>query len=187
MSRVALLCLLLAAAPFAVPRKDPGRIQRMHAEVAARDAFDRTRSRTYDEVNASDHGITEIGLERDEPVGDGPAWLVVIRSDGLMRFSGIRHVERLGLYEGRTTRWQFDALAQFADELGFDELEHTYTGSGLAGSSVFTTVVRDGRRHVVRNDSRAGPPALWAFEQVVEKLVLETRWERLGDLDPDGR
>ena len=179
MTRLALLVLVAATAGWALP----GKLQRMHDELSAAESFDRSRSRTYDQVNASDHEVTEIALERDERVGDGPAWLVTIRSDGLMRFSGIRHTDRRGLHEGRTTRWQFDALAQFAVDLGFAELEHTYTGPGLEGSRVYTSVVRDGERHLVRNDSRAGPPALWAFEQAVEKLVLETSWKRLGDLD----
>ncbi len=173
------LCTLLVLAMVSVPGATlfKGRLQRIHDEWATEKPFDRSQSRDYDEVNFAAHGLTEISLERDDLAGVGPAYAVSFSSDGAARFMGIRHGERMGFYEGTLARWQFDALAQFAESMGFRELEHTYLGTIVDQSAVFTSVVRRGERSVVRNNSRAGPPALWVFEQTIEKLMGDVDWK----------
>jgi hypothetical protein len=184
----AMFRILLAFALLTLPApKVPGRLHRMHDTIKQEHDFDRDRSRGYDQVNFTAHGITEIALERTEPAGDGVEYATFLYADGTIRFAGVRHPERVGMYVGKTTRWQFDALAQYIVALGYMDLEHTFTGSDFDRSTVFTGVVRDDVRYVVRNDSRAGPPALWAMEQVIEKLLEDATWERTGDLEDKSR
>lgn len=173
-----ILALVSAAVPVAA-----GRLQRMHEAVALEQDFDRSLSRSYDQVNFTAHGITGIAIEREQPEGGGLSYSAFLYADGTIRFAGVRHPERVGLFEGRTTRWQFDALAHYILAMDYFDLQHTYTGSDLDGSAVFTSVVRDETRKVVRNDSRAGPPELWALEQLIDKLLGDATWRRTGDLE----
>jgi hypothetical protein len=43
--------------------------------------------------------------------------------------------------------------------------------------TVYTTVVMDGKRKVVSNYANAGPTKLWAIEQLIDKLLLEAKWD----------
>jgi len=174
------LCL---AWPLLRPESAPGgELQQQHQALFARTPFDATRSRTHEQVVGGLHGVSLLGIERQSPAGQGPEYTAIVSSDGTIRFAGVRHPRREGVYRGEMPRWQFDALAQFVVASGYMEYEHTYQAALFDPSTVYTLVVCKGERRCVRNHARAGPPALWAFEELLDKFLEEASWERLGDL-----
>src|SRR6187200_1158641 len=97
--------LLLAAVALG------GEIASLHQKFA-KATPDLAKSRTHEQVDSEDHGITEIGLERTACFGKCPIYSVVIKSDGSVQYTGEKFVERLGKHRGKT-RGSFNALAQF--------------------------------------------------------------------------
>jgi len=165
-----------------VPAPAPGELGQLHGSLTEGLDYDASRSRGYEQATSSAHGVSEIAIERDPGAIEGPSYTAVLSADGSIRFEGRRHPTRQGVYAGTTSRWEFDALAQFIVDAGYMGYEHTYTARVFDLSTVYTSVVYRGERHMVRHDARAGPPALWATEQILDKLLDEADWHRVGDL-----
>jgi hypothetical protein len=177
-----MLVLSVVAGVLCLPATDPGELRRLHEEAALGLDYDASRSRSYEQATSSAHGVSEISIERDPGPFEGPSYTAVLSSDGAIRFVGRRHPRREGVFAGTAPRWQFDALAQFVVESGYMDYEHTYTARVFDLSTVYTSVVHRGERRVIRHDARAGPSALWAMEQILDKLLDEADWHRVGDL-----
>lgn len=124
-----------------------------------------------------DLGITEIGLQRTLCYGACPIYKVVLYSDGKVHFEGKRNVKRKGQHAGVARSEEFRRLAELIVDSGFMDLEPTYARKAMDGPSVYTSVVVNGKRKVVRNYMDSAPRVLWAIEQIIDKLVLETKWD----------
>src|SRR4051812_38135246 len=61
-------------------------------------------------------GITEIGLERGVCFGSCPAYTVIIRSDGRVRYNGLFNTPRKGKFTGKVQAYYFNELAEFIAE-----------------------------------------------------------------------
>ncbi|MFT7463061.1 MAG: hypothetical protein ACI9EF_001403 [Pseudohongiellaceae bacterium] len=158
-----------------------GDLRDMHLGMAADVGYDPAKSRKLSDVGASGHGITEIGIERGHsPWNIVPKYTAFISSDGTIRYEGIRHPEREGIYEGQITDSQFNELAWFIKTSGYLDLEHTYTLAAGCGASVYTTVLWYDQRKIVKNYAGAGPNELWAVEMLIDATLDGAEWKRLG-------
>ena len=161
-----------------------GQLKVWHDE-AAEAPFDATASRRYEVVNSGAHGVTQLGLERHATPGQGPRYVALFAADGSIRLEAASHPDRQGRFRGEIPRWKFDAVAQFALDAGYLEYEHTYQSPTFDPATVFTSLVHSGERKVVKNHARAGPPALWALEELLDKLIDEATWKRVDAFPED--
>ena len=154
-----------------------GEISDLHRQLAKPDPNRRDQSHGHDEVEAKNHGVTEVGLERSPCYGFCPVYTVVIKSDGTFRYKGEKYVQRVGNYTGKVSTYGFDQLAQFIKDSGYTELQDSYSHMVTDNATVYSTVVIGGKRKVIRNYANAGPTKLWAVEQLIDKLLLEATWD----------
>src|SRR6478735_2467917 len=54
------------------------------------------KSRSHQEVESTNHGITEIGIERTRCFGTCPSYTFIVKSDGSFRYNGESFTERAG-------------------------------------------------------------------------------------------
>ena len=154
-----------------------GEIRELHQKLTGGQPAAETKSRTWEQIESDEHGITEIGLERTACFGTCPVYTVIFKADGTFRFVGEEHVQHRGRHRGRIEEPKFRELAQFIVDSGYMQLESSYSTSVTDLPTVYTTVVHRGARKVVSNYASAGPTKLWAIEQLIDKLLLEARWE----------
>lgn len=100
-----------------------------------------------------------------------------LKSDGTVRYRGEAYVENIGVRTGRIDTFKFDQLAKYIREIGYLKLENNYLVGVTDAHTVFTTVRIGSKRKVVSNYANTGPAKLWAFEQLIDKLVSETKWD----------
>ena len=138
---------------------------------------DPRKSRSHDEVNSTDHGITEVGIERTPRFGTTfPIYTFIIKSDGTFRYKGVEYVERKGEFTGTISVEDFHRLAQFIRDSGFMELEDEYSRTGGRNATIYTMVVMNGKRKTVSNYANAGPTKLWAIESLIDDLLQKAQW-----------
>jgi len=134
------------------------------------------KSRSFSEVISTNHGITEIGIERTGCYGTCPAYTFIVKNDGTFRYKGEKYVERIGDFTGTISIWEFHELAQFIRDSAFMELQDNYSDMVTDSSTVFTMVVANGKRKTVSNYAGTGPTKLWAMEQCIDKLMEKAKW-----------
>jgi hypothetical protein len=127
------------------------------------------------------YGVSLIGLERTPCFGSCPVYSVNIKSDGTVNYQGEANVERKGKYTGHIDTFKYNRLAEFIRDEGFMSLEDNYTVPVSDIPSVYTSVTIDGKRKAIKNRGNAGPSKLWAIEQLIDKLVSETKWDEKAD------
>jgi hypothetical protein len=154
-----------------------GEISDLHRQSTKPDPNRPDQSRSHEEVEAKDHGVTEVGLERSPCYGTCPVYTVVIKSDGTFRYKGEKHVSRLGNHTGKVSTYGFNQLAQFIKDSGYTDLQDSYSRPVTDHATVHSTVVISGKRKVISNYANAGPTKLWAVEQLIDKLLLEATWD----------
>lgn len=135
------------------------------------------KSRSNQQVESTNHSITEIGIERSGCYGTCPIYTFVARSDGTFRYKGDKYVERTGEFSGTIPVWQFHALARFIADSGYMAFEDEYTRMVTDCATTFTSVVQKGKRKVISNYAEAGPTTLWAIEQLVDDLMAKAQWK----------
>jgi len=134
-------------------------------------------------ITLTNHGITQIGIERSACYGMCPVYTFVLNRDGTFRYKGEAFVERMGMFTGTIPVYEFNRLAQYLKDSGYMELRDGYGAPGDDGETVFTTVVMNGTRKVVMDHSYSGPPKLWAMEQLIDHVLVCAKWNAR---QPDG-
>ena len=144
----------------------------------ARDGSGDQKPGKYDEVESTNHGITEIGIERTGCFGFCPIYTFIVKSDGTFRYMGRKFVEREGAYSGTVSLWHFHRLARFVRDSGYMELEDRYSVWVTDSPTTLTMVVMNGKRKTVSNYANGGPTKLWAIEQLTDDLMAKAHWAR---------
>ncbi|HZR18795.1 MAG TPA: DUF6438 domain-containing protein [Verrucomicrobiae bacterium] len=127
-------------------------------------------------VPATNHGITEIGIERTACFGTCPIYVCIIHSDGKVLYHGGAHVDRIGEWETTIDPYRFHHLANFIVESGFWQMQDTFAAGVTDGDTVYTTFLMKGQRKVFRNYANSGPSKLWALQQLVDGLLVGATW-----------
>src|SRR4051794_17268887 len=84
------IAALLISSVFALG----GEISDYHFKRARDTLSDDRKSVSHDEVESTNHGISEFGIERSGSVWGGPSYTFIVKSDGTFRYKGDRDVER---------------------------------------------------------------------------------------------
>lgn len=161
-----------------------GEIADFHFKNAQNKFGDSRKSRSHAEVQSTNHGITEIGIERSGCLGTCPIYTFTVKSDGTYRYRGDGHVERKGGFAGKVSVWKFHELARFIKDSGYMELEDSYTRKVTDSPTAYTMVAMNGKRKTVRNYADAGPTKLWAIEQLIDELTTKAEWR--NQKEPSG-
>jgi hypothetical protein len=85
----------------------------------------------------TNHGITEIGLERGGCYGTCPIYTLVLKSDGTFTYKGAQFVEKLGVFSGTIPVYRFNQLAQFLKDSGYMNLQDGYGEIGDDRETVY--------------------------------------------------
>jgi hypothetical protein len=152
-----------------------GEISDIHKN-ARNKTTDFTKSRSHNDVASTNHGITEIGIERTGCYGSCPIYTFIVKSDGTFRYKGADYVERKGEFSGTIPIWYFHRLAQFVKDSGFTELEDDYSRMVTDNPTIYTMVIMNGKRKTISNYADAGPTKLWAIEQLIDDLMAKAKW-----------
>lgn len=142
----------------------------------------------FEALQSPTHGVTEIGLERAICFGSCPAYSVIFRTDGSVRYVGIENVTHKGERTGRISDWEFHRLAEFAVKSGYMNMEADYDLPTITDLPItYSMVVRAEKRKLIRNYGSLGPIELWAFERAAESLLADVEWddERPKSTDSD--
>ena len=141
-------------------------------------AFDaNSKSRTMSQVWSTNHGVTEIGIERAGSVWGGPMYTFIARADGTFRYRGEKGVQRTGEYTGTFPVYKFHELAKFIRDSGYMGFNDEYSRTITDQATTFTTVVMDGKRKVISNYANTGPTSLWAIETLIDELMTKADWK----------
>jgi len=154
-----------------------GEISDFHFKNARNKLGEDQKSRSHDEIASTNHGITEIGIERTGCFGACPSYTFIVKRDGTFRYKGFDYVERKGEFTGTISTWHFHRLAQFIRDSSFMELEDGYTRMITDSPTTYTMVVMNGKRKTVSNYANAGPTKLWAIEQLIDELMGKAKWD----------
>lgn len=127
------------------------------------------------------YSFSEIGIERTPCRGTCPVYSFIVKGDGTFRYSGMRYAEHKGEYTGTIPVEEFQKLSQFIKDTGFMEMQNNYEKMETDHSSVFTMVVADGKRKVIRNYADAGPKELHAIQEQIDKLMEKAAWNKTPD------
>jgi len=155
-----------------------GEVADLYATQAERYSLKMGTPRSFEQIEADDHGITEIGLERTQCYGECPVYSVVIRRNGTFRYEGIDYVQRKGYQTGTVDEWQFHELSQFIRDAGYMQLADSYSINITDLPTVYSTVVMNGKRKVIKHYANAGPTKLWAIEQLIDRLLADAHWDK---------
>lgn len=132
----------------------------------------------FEALQSPSHGVTEIGLERAICFGTCPAYSVIFKPDGSVRYVGIENVPHKGERTGRISDWEFHGLAEFAVKSGYMNMESEYDLPMITDLPVtYSMVVRGGKRKIIRNYGSLGPIELWAFQQAADSLLADVQWD----------
>jgi hypothetical protein len=169
--------LLLGAFVSATLLSLGGEISDYHFKNARPKLDDEQKSRSNGEVASTNHGITEIGIERSGCYGRCPVYTFIVRSDGTFRYTGTKYVEHEGEFIGTIPVWYFHRLAQFVRDSGYMELEDRYSRMVTDSSTTYTTVMMGAKRKTISNYANSGPTKLWAIEQLIDDLMAKEEWK----------
>jgi hypothetical protein len=130
-------------------------------------------------VNVStNHGITEIGIERSGCFGLCPQYTFIVSANGRCRYEGGPNAKIQGKKTGRVTWIDYHRTAWFLLELNFVEMENEYRPNVTDMATTLTTAVVKGQRKTISNYAQGGPNKLWAIEQVIDGMLANAQWDK---------
>lgn len=94
-----------------------------------------------------------------------------------MRYNGGSFVKKTGEHTGKINKYHFNNLARFFKDSGYMDLAHSYSAPVTDNPTTYTTVVMNGKRKIILNYGDAVPIKLWAIEQLIDKLMMDAKWD----------
>lgn len=159
-----------------------GEIADLHAELAAPVAQETPEEpgdgvlRTVPE-RPPEPGVVRVGIERVPGLTGGPAYWVVIESDGDFRYVGESGVERVGTHTGTVPAGPLRLLRAFVEDMEFRVLEDTYTSPFLDNPTTYLLAAWPDETKVIQNYALSGPARLWAMARLIDELLDEAEWD----------
>jgi hypothetical protein len=147
---------------------------------AKRQASSRQESADRVDTQNKTNEVSEIGIEHSIDVGDVDCTFIA-KSDGTLRYEGRSGVERIGEFTGKIPSASFDSVADLIERSNYMGLKDSYisSGSGMGPRRLtFTTVVMNGKRHVVMKQIRTDcPKELTEIEVALDRLLEQAEWD----------
>jgi len=135
-------------------------------------------SRDYKEVISNETEISEIGIERTLCFGTCPAYSFIVKKDGSFSYEGTDFVERKGKYTGKVDLWTLNNVFKTIKDFGYMGFENEYYYTVTDNPTVYTTVVKNGQRKIIKNYANTGPIKLWVIEQLIDSLMGNAKWDK---------
>ena len=88
-----------------------------------------------------------------------------------------------GGFKGNVDFSNYAHLCYLFDHFSFMDLKHNILVPGTCGSTCTIEVKYKGQLKSIRYDIPIATPELYALQQVIEKLKLETKWKKIKDND----
>lgn len=171
------MVILLAAALCAMTGSRAGELQKRYDEHYKHPTTITRDVQRLEEVLNDHSGIDAIGLERTVCFGDCPVYTVIVSKDGRFLYDGEANVKRIGHFTGKVDTNELREIFRFVSSIGFSRLADGYSYPMTDAASTFTMVRKDGREKIVWNYANSGPPSLWAFDQLIDKLLDDAHWD----------
>lgn len=131
-----------------------------------------TETTTKTEYNYSDNDMV-ASIERTMCFGVCPAYKMEIYGDGKIVYEGIKNVDHIGKFEGKTTTEKIDQLLAKATEIGYADLNDSYENKSITDLPSTTTVILlNGVSKKVYSRYNA-PEKLVAFQKFFEELFKD--------------
>jgi hypothetical protein len=134
--------------------------------------------------------ITEITLERNPSVSNGPWYALTLRSDGTATYIGKASTDKLGTYKTLFPREAFDPLSQSLEACHFEDfcpvfgsgMLHTpHVGVSIKKKDVRTTILDSGK--AFEPYEKEAPPALKQIQQQIDAVVAKSTWVEVSRKD----
>lgn len=134
----------------------------------------------YEILEKQNLNISKITLYHGPGLGGGPNYSIELDSSGSATYTGRAEVDRIGLYRGTVSRFDFSKVVELLSWFClFDSTKDRYT-SVLDVAYDAITVVHDGREQrlclVADNDVRE-----WGIARIIDQLSSEISWEQVDD------
>lgn len=121
-----------------------------------------------------------ISFERTPCLGKCPDFKAVIYNDGHVKYEGRNFVEKKGKYTAKITQEQIDFLKKTAHEIDIFSMKTKYDQPVTDVPSVFLTInIEDNSISIL--DRFEGPKSLRKFEELIDKIVLESNLVKTED------
>ena len=182
MSRITILMLVSSAILWWIPCKG-GELSelfvKLHPPGTPLELIDPTADDARAVSNSKPTGITEIAMERTGCYGPCPQYTVTFSSNGSVRYVGGDYAKPTGSHKGTIPEGKFENLARFIHDRRFFEMRDYYCYKNPIADleTVYTSVVADGKRKLIREYGGSGGCDLWVIQELIEKLLLETTWD----------
>jgi hypothetical protein len=125
--------------------------------------------------------VTEVRLKRTPCFGRCPVDEVVLRADGTATYEGRKYVDRIGRFEGKVAKADFEKLAKLMEEKKFFDLKDDYDRPITDQSSIVTTAKRGDISKEVRDYAKSGPEELRAIEKQILKVMEGIAWDKAAE------
>ncbi len=175
-------CLLIVCVQISC---QGGEIQRLYEKVKGDGTNQVLPSLGFPAAPSTNHGITEIGIERTGCFGSCPVYTCIVRSDGFVRYTCVAHVKRLGNWEARLDPYIFHRTANFIVISGYLGMRDEFTVAITDGDTVYTMITRGKQRKVFSNYANSGPDKLWVLQRLIDGMVSELQWTKVDDQPKD--
>lgn len=175
-SRLKIFFLLAAmAVPLAARCGD---LQKEYDATRQKSAKKGIEFRPHDEVNAVQHEITEVGLERVGTIFTGSeVYTVIIKFDGSFSYTGGKNSKHPGSHTGHIATNEISPLFQYVREIDFFSLDDAYAVGATDQDQVYIMAAKAGERKIISNYGNGGPLKLWALEQVIDSMLANAAWD----------
>ncbi len=113
-----------------------------------------------------------VRLTRSGCFGTCPIYIVTIYGNGIVKYEGIRHTDKIGMFIGRMDPQKFDGIIKKMKEVAFLEMEDMYQApvSDMPGITVFLHF-GDIEKQVMENGD--APRELKEFQKYLDDIVSE--------------
>jgi hypothetical protein len=118
-----------------------------------------------------------VELERTPNLGKAPVYQLILHRNGTAEYSGKRHIEPLGEFQGVFSVGDFGKLAYFIETLEIDAFKPKYTVAATDLASTILRIVRvDGSIKEIKDYGNSGPLSLWTLQKVIDSFRLTIEW-----------
>jgi len=101
----------------------------------------------------------------------------MVKADGSFEYNGIRFTKRKGKCRGMVDIKALNQVLKSIETSGFMGFKDKYRRGITDMSTVYTTVVVDGKKKVIEDYANAGPPELRLIEQSIDGLMGTAKWD----------
>jgi hypothetical protein len=121
-----------------------------------------------------------IGIERTSCVGTCPSYEILVSQNGYVSYNGMAFIEPEGKHYSRISKEDVLGLTILSERFGYSGLEEAYWQPITDVPITYTTVLFEGNRKSILNQSEA-PQNLIDFEKELDAKLLKLDWIKIEE------